>query len=239
MGTIYGYARISRAQQSIERQIRNILKFASDAKIYQEAFTGRRLDRPEWQKLYKRLSPGDTVIFDSVSRMSRNADDGCELYEELFNKDINLIFLKEQYINTDVYREAIKKKINIAIKSGDPDIDKMMQSFIDSLNEYIMSLAKKQVRLAFEQSEKEVEDLRQRTREGIQTAKLKGKKPGRVPGREVIVKKKAPIKEQMQKHCKDFGGSLSDVDCMKLVGISKNTFYKYKKELKQEMGIAC
>lgn len=45
---------------------------------------------------------GDTIIFDSVSRMSRNADERIQLYLKLFDKDVNLVFLKEDYINTEV-----------------------------------------------------------------------------------------------------------------------------------------
>ena len=54
----------------------------------------------------KRLKAGDTVVFDSVSRMSRNAEDGWTLYESLYNKGINLVFLKEHHIDTDTYRAA-------------------------------------------------------------------------------------------------------------------------------------
>ncbi|WP_462404573.1 recombinase family protein [Enterocloster bolteae] len=43
----------------------------------------------------------DTIIFHSFSRMSRNAEEGFSLYEELFTKGVNLVFLKEPHINTD------------------------------------------------------------------------------------------------------------------------------------------
>lgn len=42
MGRIYGYCRISRATQNIERQIRNIKNLYEDVVIYQEAFTGTK-----------------------------------------------------------------------------------------------------------------------------------------------------------------------------------------------------
>ena len=74
---IYGYCRISTAKQNIERQIRNILSVYPDAVIYQEAYTGTKLyERKEFDKLLKRVKSGDTIVFDSVSRMSRSADDG-------------------------------------------------------------------------------------------------------------------------------------------------------------------
>ena len=98
---IYGYARISRKEQSIERQIRNIKAEYPKAVIVQEAFTGTKMDRPEWNKLYKKVKPGDKIVFDSVSRMSRNADEGVQIYFELYENGIQLIFLKEKYINTE------------------------------------------------------------------------------------------------------------------------------------------
>ena len=76
----YGYCRISRPKQSIERQIRNIKAAYPDAVIIQEVFTRTRMDRKEWPKLMKQIRSGDTIIFDSVSRMSGNAEDGFATY---------------------------------------------------------------------------------------------------------------------------------------------------------------
>ena len=81
----YGYCRISRPKQSIERQIRNIKAQYQDSVIVQEVFTRTRMDRRQWQLLMKRVKAGDTIIFDSVSRMSGNAEEGFAAYEELFN----------------------------------------------------------------------------------------------------------------------------------------------------------
>jgi len=99
----YGYCRISRPKQSIERQIRNIKAAFPDAVIIQEIFTRTRMDRKEWMKLVRQIKEGDTIIFDSVSRMSGNAEEGFAAYEDLYNKGVNLVFLKEPHINTDTY----------------------------------------------------------------------------------------------------------------------------------------
>ena len=90
----YGYTRISTSKQNIERQVRNILASYPAAHIVREVFTGTKIQsRKELDKLLKRIQPGDTIIFDSVSRMSRNAAEGFELYQELYNKDVELVFL--------------------------------------------------------------------------------------------------------------------------------------------------
>lgn len=103
---IYGYCRISTAKQSIDRQIRNIKAEYPTAHIVQEAYTGTSIFRPEWLKLYRVLKAGDTVVFDSVSRMSRNAEEGFALYEDLYHKGIRLVFLKEHHIDTETYKKS-------------------------------------------------------------------------------------------------------------------------------------
>lgn len=221
---IYGYARISRPQQSIERQIRNIKTEYPSAVILQEAYTGTKIDRPEWNKLYKKVKAGDMIIFDSVSRMSRDAEQGFNLYEELYNEGIELVFLKEPHINTSTYKSALES--NISLTGTNVDF------ILEGVNKYLLALAKEQIRLAFEQAEKEVQDLHQRTREGIETARLNGKQIGQRVGNKLNIKKKEPAKEKILKYSKDFNGTLADPECMQLVGLSRNTFYKYKKELK-------
>ena len=109
-----------------------------------------------------------------------------------------------------------------------------MDFILDGVNKYLMALAKEQIRLAFEQAQKEVDDLHQRTREGIQTARLNGKQIGQRPGAKLTVKKAASAKEVIRKHNKTFGGPLSNEETWKLAGISKMTFYKYLRELKEE-----
>ena len=221
----YGYARISRPQQSIDRQIRNIKACNANAVIIQEAYTGTKMDRPKWIRLYSRVREGDTIIFDSVSRMSRNAEEGFAMYEELFNRQVCLIFLKEPHINTDTYRKALQ--------GGIPTTGTDVDYILDGINNYLLALAKEQIRLAFEQAEKEVQDLHQRTAEGIETARLAGKQIGQKPGSKLTTKKSVQAKEIILKHSKTFSGNLNDIDCMKLAGISRNTFYKYKRELVQ------
>ena len=233
---IYGYARISTPQQSIQRQIRNILEQYPDARIFEEVFTGTKFQgRKELDKLLKLVKADDTIVFDSVSRMSRSADEGAALYEELFQKGVRLVFLKESYVNTDTYKKTLESQIQVKLDTGNTATDNLMNTIIEALNHYTMELAKEQVKLAFAQAQKEVDDLHQRTKEGIQTARLEGKQIGGVKGAKLNVKKASPAKELIRKHNKDFGGGLNDVDTMKLVGVARNTYYKYKKEVKEEL----
>lgn len=222
----YLYCRISTSKQNIERQVRNGLAEYPNAIVIKEVFTGTKINRTEFDKMLKVVSKGDRIIFDSVSRMSRNAEEGFELYKDLYEKGIELVFLKEQYINTEVFKKTLTNKVQMTGTNAD--------IILKAVNEYLMILAEEQIKIAFEQAEKEVEDLHRRTAEGIQTARLNGKQIGQKTGAKLNIKKKEPMKEQILKYSKDFCGSLSDTEVMKLTGLARNTYYKYKKELKDE-----
>ena len=223
----YGYCRISTPRQNIERQVRNILAAYPDAHIVREVYTGTKYQgRAELDKLLRTVQAGDRIVFDSVSRMSRSADEGCQLYTDLYARNIDLYFLKEPHI--------IQRQINAQLQTGSAATDNFVSSVITALNQYTADLAAEQIRLAFAQAQKEVDDLHQRTREGMLTAKLNGKQIGQVAGRKLIIKKAAPCKELIARYSKDFGGTLSDTECIKLIGIARNTYYKYKRELREQ-----
>lgn len=220
----YGYCRVSTPKQNIERQVRNIINSFPEAIIVKEVYTGSTFQgRKELDKLISNLKSGDVIIFDSVSRMSRNAEEGFNLYEELFRKDITLVFLKEPHINTDTYKNAMTNQVRM---TGDK-----VDLILEGLNRYLLELAKEQIKIAFEQAEKELQDLRQRTREGIETARLNGKQIGNKKGIEYETKKARRAKAIILKHNVSFGGSLNNEETIKQAGISKKSFYKYKKEL--------
>lgn len=137
----YGYCRISTRKQNIERQIRNILSEFSDAIILQEEYTGTKLDRKEWNKLFSSVRAGDTIIFDSVSRMSRNAAEGVEAYAALYKRGVNLVFLKERHIDTDTYHQTLQNSVQLT--GGDVDY------ILEGVNRYMLALARRQIYLAF------------------------------------------------------------------------------------------
>lgn len=222
--TVYGYCRISTMKQRLQRQIDNIKREYPDAVIMTEEYTGTTVDRPTWNKLYKRLKSGDTVVFDEVSRMSRNADEGFSLYEDLFNRGVNLVFLKERHIDTEVYRQALQNSVSMT----GTDVD----CILEGVNKYLMILAKRQIEIAFATAQHEVDYLHQRTSEGVRKAQAEGKQVGRATGSKVETAKAKAAKEVIRKHSKDFNGSLTDAEVIKLTGIARNTYYKYKREMK-------
>ena len=229
---IYAYCRISTGKQKIERQIANIKRAYPDADIFEEIYTGTKSNRPQWKKLLSVVNEGDTIVFDSVSRMSRNADEGFKTYMQLYNSGINLVFLKEQTINTDSYRSLADGKIKLSVSTSDSDADEFVND--------MLACAEKQIKLAFIQSQKEVDDLHIRTSEGMLQAKERGARIGRQEGETVTTKKSIEVKELMKQYHKMYGGSLNDISMMDLIRgrmgkIARNTYYRYKKELLAEL----
>lgn len=229
MAKIYGYSRISTIKQSITRQNRNILDLYPGADIKQEVFTGTAADRPVWAKLLKVVKEGDTIVFDSVSRMSRNAMDGVKDYMELFDKGVELVFIKEPHINTAIYKQQLD---NAKLGATDNDI---VNAVLEGVEKALKLLAIQQIELAFQQSEKEVMDLRQRTKEGLITAKANGKQIGRAVGATFETKKAKDSKAKIVKLSKSFDGTLKDAEVIDLLNIDRGTYYRYKKQIKHEL----
>lgn len=227
---IYLYCRVSTKKQSITRQIENLKEVYPEGKIIEEVWTGTTLQRPKFERLLKQVKSGDLIVFDEISRMSRDAKEGFQLYEKLFNEGIELEFLKEPHLNTKVYRS----KIDMSFLPEDLE-NKYASMTIDFVRQLLLELAKDQIRLAFEQSQKEVEYLRKRTKEGIKQRKDRGERVGRVVGCKVQTEKSKKAKEQIKKFSKSFFGMLEDPEVIKICGVHRNTYYRYKREIKEEL----
>ena len=229
---IYAYCRVSTKHQRIARQITNITELYPKAIIIREFYTGTKQDRPNWNKLIEQIKAGDTIVFDSVSRMSRNAQEGFKDYKMLYQQGIHLVFLNEPLINTSVFDSTKSNLLSIQVETGNEAVDNFFKGNIELINNFLMALAEEQIKAAFEQSEKEVTDLHSRISQGMREAKRNGVHIGLTKGTALTTKKSIECKAIIKKHSKDFGGSLEDPDVIKLCGCSRNSYYKYKKEIK-------
>ena len=229
---IYAYCRVSTKHQRIARQITNITELYPKATIIKEFYTGTTQSRPQWDKLISQIKKEDTIVFDSVSRMARNSAEGYKDYKMLYERGINLVFLNEPLINTSVLDATKSKLLNVSIDTGNQAVDAFFKGNIQLINDFILALAEEQIKAAFDQAEKEVTDLHSRISQGIREAKKNGTQVGLTKGTTLTTKKSIECKAIIQKHSKDFGGTLEDPDVIKLCGCSRNSYYKYKKEIK-------
>lgn len=271
---IYGYVRVSTLQQNIERQITDIKARYPDAIIIRDEFTGKTMDRPGWKALYPKLQKGDVLVFDEVSRMSRDAVEGFKTYQDLYHKGVDLIFLQEPHINTESYRQAMKGSINVDISSGDRATDDLVNAIMEALNRFMMEKVQDDIRRAFEKSQSENESRSRRQKGGIKERQKHNKELeilygedavnheeyrqiGRASGDKLNVKKAGPIQDLIRKYSRDFDGSNSDPEVMAILEkqtvkvpvrkrsgateyrevsakLSRNTYYKYKNQMRGE-----
>lgn len=89
---IYGYARVSTKGQakdgnSLEGQTL-LLKEAGAEKMFYDSFTGRKMERPEFDKLLALLREGDKLIVTKLDRFARSAVQGSQMIENLIAKGV-------------------------------------------------------------------------------------------------------------------------------------------------------
>ncbi|KXO06215.1 integrase [Bacillus thuringiensis] len=150
-----GYVRVSSKDQNEERQIVNMRKNGIDERdIFIDKKTGSNMDRENYQAMKRYARSGDTIVFDSLTRLGRTMNDILEEFKYYEEQKINLEFLKEPFINVTYNGNATNDVIQSAIQKATATI---LSAF----------------------AEKERQDIRQRQAEGIALAKSQGKHLGR------------------------------------------------------------
>ena len=152
----------------------------------------------------------------------------------LYERGVILVFLNEPLINTSVFDSTKNNLLRVKVETGNQAVDDFFKGNIQLINNFLMALAEEQIKAAFDQAEKEVTDLHSRISQGMREAKKNGTQIGLSKGTTLTTKKSIHCKAIIQKHSKDFGGSHEDPDVIKLCGCSRNSYYKYKRELKAQ-----
>jgi DNA invertase Pin-like site-specific DNA recombinase len=148
----FGYVRISSKQQNEARQLETMKNQGIDERdIFIDKQSGKDFDRPSYQALKNILRSGDTIVFDSITRMGRNMDDTLVEYRYFVENGINLQFVKEPMLNTDSQQDDVILKA-------------IQQAVLVVLSAF---------------AEKERDEIRTRQAEGIAVAKKNGVKFGR------------------------------------------------------------
>lgn len=176
---IFGYARVSTEQQNLDRQLDMLQKYGVDF-IYNEKMTGTKRNRPELEKLLERLTEGDTVVVESLSRLGRSTKDLIWLMETFNSKGVNLISLKES--------------IDTTTSTG-----KLLFTLMSAIAQF----------------ERDV--IADRTREGLNSARARGRKGGR-PRTDSEKLRKAIKLYNTQQY------SLAEIEDM--TGVKRSTLYR-------------
>lgn len=153
---VYGYIRVSSTDQNEDRQVIALReKKVLEKNIYMDKQSGKDFNRPQYQKLVKRLKSGDLLYILSIDRLGRN-------YEEIQNQW--RILTKEIGVDICVIDMPL-----LDTRNGKD----LMGTFIADLVLQILSFV----------AQSERENIRKRQAEGIAAAKARGVRFGRPPPR--------------------------------------------------------
>ena len=177
---IFGYARVSTEQQNLDRQLDALNKYGADI-IFNEKMTGTKRNRPELSKMLDRLTEGDTVVVESLSRLGRSTKDLIELVDLFEKKKVHLVSLKEQ--------------IDTSSPTG-----KFLFTLMSAISQF----------------ERDV--IAERTKEGLRSARARGRLGGR-PKTDVTSINKAIKLYNTRQY------SIKEIE--ELTGVKKSTLYRH------------
>lgn len=153
-GKIYGYCRVSCANQNEDRQIIALCKVnVPKENIYTDKLSGKDFNRPQYIEMVQKLKMGDLLYLSSIDRLGRN-------YEEILEQWRNLT----KNIGVDI---CVLDMPLLDTRNGKD----LMGTFIADLVLQILSFV----------AENERENIRTRQAQGIAAAKARGVKFGKPP----------------------------------------------------------
>ena len=151
----YGYVRVSTTTQNVDRQLDEMFKQGLDEKqIYIDKQSGKDFERPNYQKMKKRLKENDLLIIKSIDRLGRN-------YE--------MIIEEWSSITKDIKADIVV--LDFPLLDTRTDNKNLVGKFISDIVLQVLSFV----------AQNERENIRQRQAEGIKIAKEKGIHMGRPP----------------------------------------------------------
>ena len=183
---VFGYARVSTEAQNLDRQLDALQKYGVDM-IFNEKMTGTKRDRPELSKLLDRMTEGDTVVVESLSRLGRSTKDLIELTELFQSRGVHLVSLKEA--------------VDTSTSTG-----KLLFTLMSAIAQF----------------ERDV--IADRTREGLRSARARGRTGGRPRTNGDSIKKAVKLYNTQQYSVKEI---------TELTGVRKSTLYRNLQDIKQ------
>ena len=88
------YIRVSTVEQNEDRQLENLKKYQIE-RIFSEKVSAKDTKRPQLQEMLRYVREGDTVYINDFSRLARSTMDLLSIVEQLQNKNVQLISIKE------------------------------------------------------------------------------------------------------------------------------------------------
>lgn len=197
----FAYVRVSSREQNEGRQLEILKEYVTNQDNYfVDKMSGKNFDRPNYQALKKQLRAGDVLYFSSLDRMGRNYDEIKKEWHDL----------------------TVNKRVNIVVL--DMPLLNMENCGNDKLTPKLIADLVIQILSYVAQREREM--IHERQKEGIYLAKRQGTKSGEAFGRPKVL-----LPNNFNDYYQEIKmGNITAVKAMEMMGLKKNTFYKFKKE---------
>jgi len=215
----FAYHRTSTEDQHLDRGLKEISEYISKSNIelvkevYTDQCTGKNFNRPSYEKLINdmdlaiRINPNERValIVTELDRLGRNKQLTLKEIAKLKEKGIRLLVLEIPTTLVEL-----------------PEDNNISTMIMETINNMLIEMY-----ASFAQAELDKKEKRQR--EGIAAKKARGEWEDY--GR--------PRALDFDKFCKEYKrvlqGDIKPIECMKLLGLTKTTYYRYKKEYEENI----
>lgn len=228
MAKEFGYCSSGCSRPQFDKQVDSINHSYPSAIIIKELYSKTMTDRTELKKLMSQLEKDDTLIVHSMDRLSRNAAELFHYYKELADRGVNMIFINQPYMNTDVYLTVYQEMISQSPAPDHPVIKASLEQLLAA-----------QISKVLEKSWDDLQSQRSHMKESYEHARAVEKEKGAVRGKRYESRKSFMVKELIRKYNQNYDGLMNDLQTMEQIRsemgtISRNTYYKYKKELMED-----
>lgn len=200
MGNIYGYARVSTKEQNEDRQVLALCEMkVPEENIFVDKQSGKDFDRPMYKKMLKKLKNEDLLYIKGIDRLGRNYAEILEEWRILTKeRKVDIVVLEMPLLDTRWGKDLLGTFLS--------DIVLQVLSFV---------------------ADNERKNIKQRQKEGIEAAKLRGVQFGRP---------KKPMPENFNQICiRWMAKEISSEEAARLCGITKATFYRRAGEIKEKI----
>ena len=225
MAKEFAYCSSGCSRPQFDRQIDNINSKYPNAIIIKEVYSDTITDRTELKKLLAQLEKDDTLIVNSMDRLSRDPGELLHYYKDLTLKGVKVIFINQPYMNTDIYADAYEDMKAMSYESKE-----------EAVSDGLTHLLSAQITRILEKSWEDLQQNRGHMRKVFQESVVAEKQSGGTVRKKHESRKSYMVKELIRRYNQNYDGSMNDVQTMEQIRnemgtISRNTYYKYKKEM--------
>ncbi|MGG3574611.1 recombinase family protein [Bacillus gobiensis] len=200
---IFGYARVSSADQNLDRQLKELKAFGCD-KIFFDKMSGKDFSRPAYREMRSKMRFGDVLVVHDLSRFGRNKKEIRNEWKQMIDEEIDIVVLNMPILDTRKYKEL-------------EGVGQLVSDLVLTLLSWMVEEERNRIRTA--------------QREGIEIAKENGVFKGGKKRYHVGAKGKDKVIYQEAVRLLMQGESVMNIH--RSTGLARNTIYSIKREIEQ------